>query len=117
MVLQNSTPMRASSSELSQNYVLKVKVKEEQCEENKMILQSSTPSVPSSESSQNSLLKVKVKEEQCCQETTEPVKSAPSSSILRVLGQGFMPQPIQHGAVYKAVKVGNDIQLIRIDDC
>jgi len=38
-----------------------------------------------------------------------------TATFLRVLGQGSVPQPLTNGGVYKAVRVGNDIQLIRID--
>ncbi|KAG8332942.1 positive regulation of DNA endoreduplication [Homalodisca vitripennis] len=44
-----------------------------------------------------------------------PTKAEPVTRILRVMGQGSKPQPITDGGVYKAVSVGNDIQLIRID--
>lgn len=54
--------------------------------------------------------------EEVCEKNADLEKQASGSSTLRVLGQGCKPQAIQHGAVYKAVKVGNDIQLIRIDE-
>lgn len=38
------------------------------------------------------------------------------NTVLRVMGEGSVPQPITNGGVYKALKVGNDYHFIRIED-
>lgn len=37
------------------------------------------------------------------------------NTVLRVMGEGNVPQPITNGGVYKALKVGNDFHFIRIE--
>lgn len=38
-----------------------------------------------------------------------------TNTVLRVMGEGNVPQPITNGGVYKALKVGNDFHFIRIE--
>lgn len=72
----------------------------------KVIVESGTGAV-------QSLLSKEEAKERAVKDENKPFKT--TSSILPIVGCSSVPQHIQNGAIYKAVQVGNNFQLIRLD--